>query len=180
MSRRSFRTNAQAALILVVAMIGVLIVGAVVNWWEELRTEGPLPCVVGAAIVVAIAVAIYLNNRKVKAKRLAAAEAVRATWGDDICDWLIQERKWPSDATVTRIMSRLAEWGQGTCLLLLRKQIGLGMSADMVRASLGEPDALDNEDITKSGRKYRWIYGVPRHGAAYIWFKNDEVVRIKQ
>ena len=42
------------------------------------------------------------------------------------------------------------------------------------------PQRIASLTLWAKGEKYRWIYGVPRHGAAYIWFKDDEVVRIRQ
>ena len=100
-------------------------------------------------------------------------------WGEDFCRFLITG-KYQLDTRVSGIASHIGEWGKETCINLLQKIIGIGMSADMVRLSLGEPTTIDQRDVSSKGEKYRWIYGVPRHGAAYIWLQDDKVKRIKQ
>jgi len=130
-----------------------------------------------------IAVFVRSYNENVRAKRQQRIDAIRANqaaWGDDICEHLIQTGQAAADARVHGVLAHIDDWGEETCLQLLKRSIGTGMSAEMVKASLGEADKIDNQDVSASGRKYRWIYGVPRHGAAYIWFKDDKVVRIKQ
>lgn len=81
-------------------------------------------------------------------------------WGEDFCRFLITE-KYQLDTRVTGIVSHIGEWGEDTCKKLLQKIIAVGMSADMVRLSLGEPTTIDNRDVSAKGEKYRWIYGVP-------------------
>ena len=54
------------------------------------------------------------------------------------------------------------------------------MTDKMVKLSLGEPTSIDNREISDRGEKFRWIYGIPRKGAAYIWFKDCVVTKIRQ
>jgi hypothetical protein len=80
---------------------------------------------------------------------------------------------------VSGIIAREQDWGREICRKLMDKDIDVGMTQEMVEAGLGSPDARDNIEETENVRKERWIYGVPRRGATYIWFKNGVVTRIK-
>jgi type II secretory pathway pseudopilin PulG len=186
--RRS-SSNAGTALLVIILLVAVGIVYVISQIWWFLVENGLLwPAIILG--VAGVAAFIWWANRNAKRRdqqarereqnRIAAIEANREEWGDEICDHLIGTGQAVDDARVQGILSRLDEWGHETCLPLLKRSIGIGMTAEMVKASLGEPDTIDNRDVSASGEKYRWIYGVPRHGATYIWFKDDEVVRIRQ
>ena len=71
------------------------------------------------------------------------------------------------------------EWGDEICNSLLAKRIAIDMNENMVRLSWGSPTTVETKEILKSGVKKRWIYGVPRRGAKYVWFKNGIVTKIK-
>lgn len=78
------------------------------------------------------------------------------------------------------VLARRAEWGDDVCRLVIRKQVALGMTTDMVRLSWGLPNDIDQIEVTAKSTKERWIYGIPRRGAKYLWFKNDEVIKMKE
>ena len=71
-------------------------------------------------------------------------------------------------------------WGQELCLDLLRSNVGIGVNEEMIRASLGEPNTVDNEDVSTSSIAYRWVYRSPGRGPIYIWFRDDKVDRIRR
>ncbi|VAW42892.1 hypothetical protein MNBD_CHLOROFLEXI01-2192 [hydrothermal vent metagenome] len=73
-----------------------------------------------------------------------------------------------------------SKWGEEMCQSLIQKKVALGMTDEMVRLSLGEPTNIDNREISDKGEKFRWIYGIPRRGTAYIWFKDGVVTKIRQ
>jgi hypothetical protein len=139
--------------------------------------------VLGLVLIVGLIIWTSRATAKRQAEREAARRAaikeMRPAWGDAICDYLIAQKKDVDDADIARIMVHLEEWGPEMCLMLLEKRLALDMHADMVRAALGEPTTIDNREISRSGKKYRWVYGIPRQNATYIWFKNDQVERIK-
>lgn len=181
MSKRSSK-DAGTALLVIVFLMVVGIVSAIARVWSFLADKGLIwPTII--LTVAAVAVFVWWTNRRAKQReqnRVAAIEANREAWGDAICHYLIPTGQAADGGRVQGILSHLDGWSEEACLLLLKRNIGLGMTAEMVRASLGEPDTVDNRDISARGEKYRWIYGVPRHGAAYIWFKDDKVVRVRQ
>jgi hypothetical protein len=77
------------------------------------------------------------------------------------------------------ILTKQAEWGDALCQTLINKKIAPGMSKEMVALSWGNPRDIDKKEITKTGiDKERWVYGVPRKNANYIYFKNGEVDKI--
>jgi hypothetical protein len=81
----------------------------------------------------------------------------------------------------TFIRSHSSQWGADVCERLVARRIETGMTKEMVSLSLGTPSDLDEREVLQDGtRKERWIYGRKRHGAAYIWFKGDQVVKLKQ
>lgn len=190
-------------LVVVISGVFAAATGGVNSAWRHLHS-GYLYIIPVVSFVVSIVLLIMLDRknraeREVELKRQEAereaerrkqeaeheAERVGAIlahcdeWGEEICRMLINGG-FALDSRIQGIMSRVGEWGHSTCNLLLQKSIGVGMTADMVRASLGEPHTVDNREVTKTSEKYRWIYGVPRHGAVYIWFKDHQVVRIRQ
>jgi hypothetical protein len=77
------------------------------------------------------------------------------------------------------VMSHAAEWGEDVCLKILAGKIGIDMNEDMVRLAWGEPSHTDQHEVTKTTEKIRWVYGRPRKGANYVWFKNGKVTKIK-
>lgn len=100
-------------------------------------------------------------------------------WGAGMCHWLI-ENKIEYNTRTTEIMNKLQDWGQDTCQNLLQQRIGIGMTAEMVRLAVGEPTSIDQKVITEKEQKYRWVYGIPRQGATYIWFRDGKVAKLKQ
>jgi hypothetical protein len=77
-------------------------------------------------------------------------------------------------------MQKYQAWGKDTCQRLLLKRIAIGGVAIMVILAFGRPTSIDEKVATAKDSKYRWIYGTPRQGATYVWFKNDRVTKIKQ
>lgn len=101
-------------------------------------------------------------------------------WGEDMCQWLIDNRIDINNWNVREVMCYFQEWGQDICKKLLMREIELDMKVEMVTAALGKPSFIDNEERTSRTEKYRYVYGVPRYGATYIWFKDGKVTKIKQ
>lgn len=90
------------------------------------------------------------------------------------------ERKKKEEKRIDEINRHKGEWGYEICKMIINKEIAIDMNEDMVRLAWGEPTTIEQKEITKTGLKTRWIYGVPRHGAKYISFKNGIVTKIKQ
>jgi hypothetical protein len=86
-----------------------------------------------------------------------------------------REEKWAQE-----ILSHNNEWGSATCQMVLDRKIKLGMTVEMVTLALGTPTTVDEKIITEKDKSFRWIYGIPRQGATYLWFKNGQVTKIKQ
>ena len=144
-------------------------------WWLML-----LLFVVGVGPRVFQFLRLRRADRRLAQERRDAIVAHREAWGDEICAHLMATGKRPDDLEVTRVLSHLEEWGAETCLVLLRQAIGPGMTGEMVRAALGEPDTVENRDTGASGVMDRWTYGAPGDSATHIWLRNDEVVRVAQ
>lgn len=81
---------------------------------------------------------------------------------------------------VEEILTHQSEWGEETCKKLVQKSIAIKMTEEMVKLSLGTPKEIDEKEITERNEKFRWVYGTPRQGATYIWFKDGIVTKIKQ
>jgi hypothetical protein len=101
-------------------------------------------------------------------------------WGDAMCQWLIENNVNLDDKRAEGILTRFDQWGEDICQLLIERRICLGMTDDMLRLALGEPTTIDQEEVSERGEKFRWIYGVPRRGATYIWFRDGKVTKFKQ
>ncbi len=101
-------------------------------------------------------------------------------WGDEMCQWLMVNQIDPFNPRTIEIMNRLREWGHDISKDLLKRRISVGMTADMVRIAVGEPTSVDNKELTTKDEKYRYVYGVSRQGATYIWFKNGRVTKVRQ
>jgi hypothetical protein len=99
-------------------------------------------------------------------------------YGEDISSILMQRigADWISAMSI-----RKADHQQlisPTCAKLINKTISIDMTQDMVRLSLGKPAQIDGTEVTPSSKKVRWVYGI-RGQAAYIWFKDGKVTKIK-
>jgi hypothetical protein len=92
--------------------------------------------------------------------------------------WHLAEKKKEAERQAN-INRRREEWGHKICDMLIDKKIAIDMNEQMVRLSWGDPATIETKEILQSGVKTRWIYGVPRRGAKYIWFKNGIVTKIK-
>lgn len=89
-------------------------------------------------------------------------------------------KKQAEENRVARILAHQGEWGTDTCQQLIQEKICIGMTDDMVMMSFGKPTSIDSKELSTRDEKSRWIYGVPRKGATYIWFKNGKVTKIRQ
>ncbi len=56
-----------------------------------------------------------------------------------------------------------AEWGRSLCERIAREEIWIGMTEDMLRASLGEPRSIEPLEGESPSRE-NWIYLTARHG----------------
>jgi hypothetical protein len=136
----------------------------------------------GGFMAMALWVMRYDRKRKAQTRkeRVDAIRAKEGVWGKAICDLLIFRGFTVDDPKVNSILARLKEWGEDTCKSLLENDFTLGMTKEMVRVVLGSPHKIDNEDISRSSKNERWIYGRPCQDAVYIWFSNEEVTRIRR
>lgn len=126
----------------------------------------------------------FLIERDKKAKekedeRVQKIMSFQGEWGNEMCTWLVENKIDPTSQKTIGIMNKLQEWGQETTQYLLMQRIGIDMTVEMVTLSLGKPSDIDNRVVTTKDEKFRYIYGIPRKGAAYIWFKNGKVTKIK-
>jgi hypothetical protein len=96
-----------------------------------------------------------------------------------MCEWLVEKRIDPFKPRTIEIMNKLHEWGEDTCRVLLERIIKNGLSVERVRLSNGDPWAIGEKVVTVKGKTFRWIYGTPRRGATYIWFRNGHVIKTK-
>ena len=72
------------------------------------------------------------------------------------------------------------EWGDYFTQVVTEKSLVPDMTPIMVQLSWGRPNAIDQQQITKTGiNKERWVYGIPRRGARYIFFTNGKVTKIQ-
>jgi len=104
----------------------------------------------------------------------------KADWGDEMCQWMIDNQINPHKPATMNVMNKYAEWGKDNCQRLLQQKIEIGMTNEMVTFALGNPPIIDEKETTATDQRYRYVYGRPRRDATYIWFKNGVVTRIKQ
>ena len=81
---------------------------------------------------------------------------------------------------ITKIMSYQDEWGDEICMMISNRQIGLGMTEEMVKMAWGKPTHIEDKELTQNRYITRWIYGQPRKGAKYVWFTNGKITKVKQ
>lgn len=101
-------------------------------------------------------------------------------WGESFCNWLVDNGHDINDKRIFDLSNKIEEWGEETVIELINHKIGIGFTNEMVRLTLGEPTSVDMQEITEKHEKYRWIYGIQRQGAVYIWFKDHKITKIKQ
>jgi len=112
--------------------------------------------------------------------RVQGILAHKNEWGNDMCQWMIDNRINPYKPSTISIMNRYSDWGRENCQRLLQERIEPGMTDQMVIAAYGNPPIVDEKESTAKDQRYRFVYGRPRRDATYIWFKNELVIRIKQ
>lgn len=113
------------------------------------------------ALLIIVGIPLYLRKRAAdRAKKLE--EALRRE----------QQRR-------ADILRNVESWGLEFCQLVIEHKVAIGMNQDMVLASWGKPDTIDQVEIAVKSKSERWIYGQRRRDAQYIWFKNSKVVKVK-
>jgi len=177
MSRRRSGKDAGTGLLVIMILIVTAIFGAVSKLWNTLVETGAI-WFLAVGIVVALLVGWFVTRRQ-ESNRVKDILAHRDKWGEAMCQWLIENKIRSSDKRVERILARIDVWGEEACQDLIQKRIGLGMTDDMVSLALGKPTTIDQREVSERGEKFRWIYGVPRKGAVYVWFKDSKVTKIK-
>lgn len=121
-----------------------------------------------------------LSKKEIEGRRADEILAHREEWGEEMCEWLVDNRFRITDPRTREIMDKYQEWGKDLCQRLLLKRIGIRDTREMVRLALGAPTHVDEQLITERGGRFRWVYGKPRQRPTYIWFKNGYVTKIKQ
>jgi hypothetical protein len=112
--------------------------------------------------------------------RVQGILAHKSEWGNDMCQWMIDNNINPYKPSTINIMNRYPDWGRDNCQRLLQQRIEPGMTDQMIIAAYGNPPVIDERETTAKDERYRYVYGRPRRGATYIWFKNSVVTKIKQ
>ena len=112
--------------------------------------------------------------------RVKGILAHKNEWGNEMCQWMINNRINPYKPSTINIMNHYREWGQDNCQRLLQQRIEPGMTDQMILAAYGTPPVIDEKESTVKDERYRYVYGRPRRDATYIWFKNGVVTKIKQ
>jgi hypothetical protein len=192
MPRRPTKT-ASGIIAYVVLAIGVAVI-ALLNFikenpWILLVLLAVAAIVIGASVLNARTARLHqeeerqrrqIEDKKREEERVQGIMSHKDEWGDDMCQWLIEGRYTLADARVKGILDNWQPLGQEKCQRLLHKTIAIGDTDNMVRLALGEPTSIDEQTITERDSKFRWIYGVPRRGATYVWFRHGQVTKIKQ
>jgi len=103
----------------------------------------------------------------------------KSEWGEEICKWIIENRNLEEGITgrELKVLRHLPAWGEEFCKVVLKMDIVPDMTEDMVKLSIGEPTAIDNEQITRQGENLRFIYKDSHGVTSYIWFKDGKVTR---
>jgi hypothetical protein len=125
----------------------------------------------GVLTVIAVIIILFRRNRLLQTLRAAHQEQET-------------ERQFQVEAKAERsrridIWAMRDQWSEAVCLLLDSRQVTPGMTAEMVKASLGEPSGIDQQQITGTGGKTeRWIYGKAFQYAKYIHFTDSRVSKV--
>ena len=77
------------------------------------------------------------------------------------------------------IKSYLGEWGVDICKAVYMRKVMLDMNQDMVLMSWGKPIEIDQKSINSKSVKERWVYGIKRKNASYVYFSNGKVTKIQ-
>jgi hypothetical protein len=142
-----------------------------------------LPVTAIVLIIFGLTLAGYsrtVSKKEVEDNRVNEILAHREEWGEEMCQWLVDNRFRITDPRTREIMNRYQDWGNELCQRLLRKRIGIRDTREMVKLALGAPTRVDEQLITERGGRFRWVYGKPKQRPTYIWFKNGYVTKIKQ
>src|SRR5689334_15740641 len=71
------------------------------------------------------------------------------------------------------VLKNRVTWGDEVCKAIIAKKVAPHMTPEMVILAWGEPSSIDQKEITARGKtKERWVYGTPRRGANYVYFKD--------
>jgi hypothetical protein len=138
-----------------------------------------LICVGMVVVIIGLASASWYLTKRAEEVRVKAILEHNREWGDDMCQWLIKGNYKLTDSHTAAIMNNFGALGTDSCQRLIQRTLEIGDSSDMVKLALGNPTSIDEQVMTEKDNKFRWIYGVPRRGATYIWFKNGKVTKIK-
>ncbi len=113
-----------------------------------------LVLVVGIVVIIVPIIAISANQKKHKQQ-------------------IEEERR-------AKILEHESTWGKSICESIISRKIGIDMTQEMVKLAWGQPSDIDQKEISKTGKsKERWVYGIPRRGANYVWFADGKVSKIK-
>ena len=61
---------------------------------------------------------------------------------------------------------------------IMHARVSVGMTAEQVRQSWGEPTRI-NSTLTSSGRREQWVYDLGRFRAQYVYVENDRVTSVQ-
>lgn len=179
MSRKTTKVGVQ---VIVIAIVGVIFVCLTIG---SALVEAKLVWIIPVLILVAGAAIWYFVNKQAQLQQEAEERRVENILfqqdylGKEMCQWLIEQGHDVRDKRIAEILKQIKNWGDETCQALIQKEIGIGMTDEMIRLSLGAPTNIDNKEISTNSIKFRWVYGIPRKGATYIWFKDGVVKKIK-
>ena len=170
------KSKAQTGLEVILIGIGIVIAGLVAVWNYLIETK--LIWVVAGLILLGIIAKVYFSRKKEK-ERIELITSHQHELGSEISQLLIEDGLSLLDSRVKNISKKINDWGKDICISLFKKEIAIDYTDEMVLYSWGKPTTIDNQEVTSKSQKYRWIYGVPRQGASYVWFKDDKVNKIK-
>ena len=90
--------------------------------------------------------------------------------------WRVSQRS--ERARRKAIRAKIPEWGAATCRTILMKKIRIGLTTEQVELSLGEPYAIDQQEVIEPGAQIqRWVYRRPKNSARHVYFMNGAVTK---
>ncbi len=160
--------------IAVVVIIFATLLVSIWNFLVETNLIWFMPVIIVGAIILG-----HYAKKSAEEERVQDILGRKGELGDEMCQWLINNDI-NTDMRVNEILQQFTQFGEETCKDIIQTRIAIGMTNEMVRLSRGKPTTIDNHIITSRSEKIRWVYGIPRRGATYVWFRNGKVVKIKQ
>lgn len=142
-----------------------------------------LPAAIGAIGIGVFVAWLTKKNENKKSEERNRVKSIldeKLYLGEAFSEWMIQNKVDIYHPRINHLLSKINDWGNTIVQALIENEIAIGMTEEMVRLSLGDPNQIMSQEYNEDGNMVNWVYNSNENNIIGIWIKDGVVINIER